>query len=442
MPKMARPSQRAGVVALIISVTDGAYRSVSSLQVRDTGACHQLCSPRTKLRACAPLHRVSGAGADAGERLYNGTVRLAIDARKLTDFGIGTYLCALLAELEERGGIDMSVVTRPGQENRIHQLAPSAKVITVSAGGYSFSEHVQMPAALWREGVDLVHIPHYVVPAFSPRPIVSTVHDVIQLFYPPGVRTSLSLFYLRVVMRSALRRSRVVITASRTSRRDLINLFSAEPSRLMVVPNGVDPSLAARPSNDEIEALKEFYGLHPPLVTVVANDKPHKNLDMVLRSYHRAVRHHRIPGQLVFVGGVEPSSRLAARAEHLGLSDRVRFLGRVPQTHLRALYHVAAVLLHISLYEGFGLPVLEAMGAGLPVVTSNIGAMRELGEDVARLVNPLDVDEVAAAVEQVLVDDPLRRRMIEAGRRRAERMTWERTVDKTVEAYRRALGED
>lgn len=379
--------------------------------------------------------------AITAKTLYNGSVRLAIDARKLTDFGIGTYLCALLAGLEERGGFDLSVVVRPGHEGRVAELAPSARTLAVAAGGYSLTEHLQMPAVLWREGVDLVHVPHYVVPAFSPRPIVSTVHDVIQLFYPPGKQSSLSRFYLRVVLRSALRRSRVVITVSRTSRRDLINLFSADPERLVVVPNGADPSLGARPSGDEIDALKEFYGLRSPLVLVVANDKPHKNLDMVLRAYHLAVRRHRIPGQLVFVGGVEPSSRLASRAECLGLADRVRFLGRVPQSHLWALYHVAAVLLHIALYEGFGLPLLEAMGTGLPVVTSNVGAMRELGEDVARLVNPLDVNEVAAAVEQVLVDDPLRQRMTDAGRRRAERMTWERTVDMTVEAYRRALGE-
>ncbi len=368
-------------------------------------------------------------------------VRLAIDARKLTDFGIGTYLCSLLRGLEERRDVEMSVVARPGHEGRVHELAPSARVLPVSAKGYSLAEHVQMPATLWRERVDVVHIPHYVVPALSPRPIVTTVHDVIQLYYPPEERAGLALFYLRVVLRSALRRSRVVITVSRTSRRDLINLFSADPGRLVVIPNGVDPELAIRPSSSEVEALKEFYGLQAPLVLVVANDKPHKNLDLVLRAYHLAVRRHRIPGQLVFVGGVEPSSRLAARAARLGLTDRVRFLGRVPQSHLRALYHVAAVLLHISLYEGFGLPVLEAMGAGLPVVTSNVGAMRELGEDAARLVNPLDVDEVASAVEQVLVDDPLRQRMVEAGRRRAERLTWERTVDKTVEAYRRALGE-
>ncbi len=368
-------------------------------------------------------------------------MHLAVDARKLTDFGIGTYLSSLLRGLDGRRDVELTVVVRPGHESRLRDLAPSAAVLTTSAGGYSLSEHVAMPTALFREGVDLVHIPHYVVPALSPGPVVTTVHDVIQLFYPPAERASLARWYLRVMLRSALRRSRVVITVSRASRRDLINLFAADPARLVVVQNGVDATLGVRPSAAEVDSLKEFYGLQAPLVLVVANDKPHKNLDVVLRAYHLAVRRHRVPGQLVFVGGLDPSSRLADRARRLGLTDRVRFLGRVPQSHLRALYHVAAVLLHIALYEGFGLPVLEAMAAGLPVVTSNVGAMRELGEDVARLVNPLDVDEVAAALEQVLVDDPLRQRMVEAGRRRAERMTWERMVDATVDTYRRALGE-
>jgi len=151
---------------------------------------------------------------------YNDTVRIAIDARKLTDFGIGTYLGFLLRGLEERRGIELSVVIRPGHEKRLRQLAPSARVLPVSAKGYSVTEHLQMPATLWREGVDLVHIPHYVVPGLLPRPIVTTVHDVIQLFYPPGDRTTLALLYLRLLLRSTLRRSRVVITVSRTSRRD------------------------------------------------------------------------------------------------------------------------------------------------------------------------------------------------------------------------------
>lgn len=199
--------------------------------------------------------------------------------------------------------------------------------------------------------------------------------------------------------------------------------------------------MAERPAREDLEHLKAHYGLRSPVVLVVANDKPHKNLDLVLRAYHLAVRMHRVPGQLVFLGGADAESRLRTRAERLGLGDRVRMLGRVPRAHLHALYHMAAVLLHVSLYEGFGLPVLEAMCVGLPVVTSNLGAMRELGEGSARLVNPLEVDEVAEALEKVLVDDALRRRMIDAGRRRAESLSWERTVDETVAVYRLALGE-
>jgi glycosyltransferase involved in cell wall biosynthesis len=270
---------------------------------------------------------------------------------------------------------------------------------------------------------------------------VVTVHDLIQLFYPPRGRHQLARFYLRLVLGSALRRSRRVISVSRSSRRDLVNLFGADPRRLVVVPNGVDPGLAERPDKETLDEIKSRFGLRSPLVVVVANDKPHKNLDLVLRAYHLAVRQHRIPGQLVFLGGADKESRLQVRAERYGLGDRVRLLGRVTRQDLYALYHVAAVQLHVSLYEGFGLPILEAMCAGVPVITSNLGAMRELGEGAARLVNPLEVDEIAAAIERVLVDDPLRRRMVEAGRRRAESLSWDRTVKETVAVYRLALGE-
>ncbi len=368
-------------------------------------------------------------------------MRLAIDGRKLTDFGIGTYLRALLRGLDGRPDLDLTVVARSGHEERVAELAGGARVITCSARGYGIAEHFQLPATLWRERIDLVHVPHYVVPRLLPKPVVVTIHDLIHLLYPPDHRPHLARLYLRFMVKTALRRARRVITVSRTSRRDLINLLGADPSRLVVVPNGVDAALANRPPKQDLESLKAHYGLRSPLILVVANDKPHKNLDLVLRAYHLAVRRHRIPGQLVFVGGVDAGSRLRVRAQRLGLDERVRFLGRIPRGHLHALYHVAAVLLHVSLYEGFGLPVLEAMCVGLPIVTSNLGAMRELGEGAARLVNPLEVDEVAEAVERVLVDDALRRRMVEAGHRRAENLSWGRTVEETVAVYRLALGE-
>jgi glycosyltransferase involved in cell wall biosynthesis len=374
---------------------------------------------------------------------YNGAMgmKLVLDGRKLTDFGIGTYLRALLRGLDKRADLDLTVLTRSGHEDRVATLAPSARIITTSAAGYGLAEHLQLPAALWRERVDLVHFPHYVVPRLVGKPTVVTIHDLIQLFYPPENQPHLARLYLRLMVGSALRRARRVITVSRSSRRDLVNLFSADRQRMVVVANGVDPSLAERPEKEALEKLKTRHGLRSPLILVVANDKPHKNLDLVLRAYHLAVREHRIPGQLVFLGGADAKSRLRVRAERLGLGDRVRLLGKVPRDDLHTLYHVAAALLHVSLYEGFGLPVLEAMCAGLPVVTSNLGAMRELGEGAARLVNPLEVDEVAEALERVLVDDPLRRRMIDAGRKKADTMGWDRTVEETVAVYRLALGE-
>jgi glycosyltransferase involved in cell wall biosynthesis len=367
-------------------------------------------------------------------------IRLALDARKLTDYGIGTYLCHLLAGLASHSELDLTVLARPGHEGRVAELAPDAKLVPVSARGYGLTEHVQLPAVLWRDRPDLVHIPHYVVPALAPGPLVANVHDVIQLFYPPRPRYQLAALYFRVVLRSTLRRTRRVITGSRTSRRDLVNLFRADPDRIDVIQNGADEGLAVRPEPAELETVKSHYDLRPPLTLVVSNDKPHKNLDVVLRAYHLAHRSRGLPGQLVMVGGVGSDHHLVRRAERLGLEGRIRCLGRVPSAHLCGLYHLSAVLLHIARYEGFGLPVLEAMRAGLPVVTSNLGAMREIGEGAARLVNPLDVSEVAETLERVVVDDPLRRRMIEAGTRRAEALTWERTVEGTLESYRKVLG--
>ncbi len=373
---------------------------------------------------------------------YNGAValRVGIDARKLTDFGIGTYLEGLVTALAARRDLRLFLLVREGHLERAWELAPGARVREVGASGYSVREMVEVGLALRGQRLDVVHFPHYVVPFAPPAPVVVTVHDVIQLLYPPRQRRHRALLYLRFMMRRALRRSRRVITVSRASRNDLVALFGGRRERIDVIPNGVDPGFFERPAQEKLEAVKERYGLRPPLVLVVGNDKPHKNVETALRAFHRAVRAHGLPGQMVVVGGFEPQGRLSAKAARLGLSRRVVFTGRVPGEDLLALYHLSAVLLHVALYEGFGLPILEAMAAGLPVVTSNVGAMRELGEGCARLVEPLDVFAIAEALERVLVDDPLRRRMIEAGRRKASEMTWAAAGEATVAAYRKAVG--
>jgi len=368
-------------------------------------------------------------------------LRVALDARKLTDFGIGAYVEALVRGLSRRRDVRLTLVVRPGHRERAAAMAREAEVVTLEAGGYTLRELVELPIALRRHPAHVVHLPHFVVPPLLPGATVVTVHDLIPLFYPPRPRRHLAMLYLRAMVRWALGRARRVITVSRTSRRDLVRFFGDPGDRLVVIPNGVDPALARRPPRAELSGLRERHGLRPPLILVVGNDKPHKNVETALRAFHLAVRRHRLPGQLVLVGGFPPGSDLERRAERMGLGGRVRCLGRLPTRELWGLYHLAAVLLHVALYEGFGLPILEAMAAGLPVIASNLGAMRELGEGAARLVHPLDVGEIAAALERVLVDDPLRQRMIAAGRRRAAELPWDRTVEATVAAYRAAAGE-
>ncbi len=367
-------------------------------------------------------------------------LKVGIDARKLTDFGIGTHIEGLVTRLAARRDLRLFLLVREEHAERARQLAPGATIRPVAAAGYTIRELFEVGLAFRGQELDVVHIPHYVLPVWLPAPAVVTIHDVIQLLYPPRDRRPGALLYLRHMMRRALRRARRVVTVSRTTRNDLLELFGGRSDRIEVIPNGVDEAFFERPPREVLERLRERYGLRPPVILVVANDKPHKNVDTALRAFHRAVRVHGIPGQLVFVGGFPPDGRLASIARHMGLGDRVAFTGRVPRDDLVGLYHMAALLLHVALYEGFGLPILEAMAAGVPVITSNLGAMRELGEGVATLVEPLDVFGIAATLERVLVDDPLRRRMIEAGRRRARDLSWDRAAEAMVAVFRKAAG--
>lgn len=368
-------------------------------------------------------------------------LKVGIDARKLTDFGIGTHIEGLVTALAARRDLKLSLVVREEHVQRAADLAPEARLRPVRAGGYTARELLEVSLAFRGQQLDVVHLPHYVVPFALPAPAVVTIHDIIQLLYPPRERRFRALLYLRLMVRRALKRARRIVTVSRSSRNDLVAIFGGRRDRIDVIPNGVDQIFFERPPKAFLEGIRERYGLRPPLVLAVGNDKPHKNAEAILQGFNRAVRFHGLPGQLVLVGGFPPGSRLGTAARRLGLADRVVLTGRIPKADLVGLYHLSSVLLHPALYEGFGLPILEAMAAGLPVVTSNLGAMRELGEGSARLVEPLDVLGIAATLERVLVDDPLRRRMIEAGRQKATEMTWERAAEATVAAYRRALGE-
>ncbi len=210
--------------------------------------------------------------------------------------------------------------------------------------------------------------------------------------------------------------------------------------KIEVVYNGVEERFRVRLSPDEIGRRLATFGIERPYLLFVGNPKPHKNLDNVVKAYARARRLANFDAPLVCVGNRTPGeSRIRQRAEQLGLADQVKLLGHVELEDLAALYQGAAVFLYPTLYEGFGLPVVEAMASGVPVITSNTSALREVANGYGHLVDPLDLDAIAQAIARCMTDPDHRVRLVERGRARAEAFRWERAAEQTLGIYLQAI---
>ncbi|MEL7060020.1 MAG: glycosyltransferase family 1 protein [Acidobacteriota bacterium] len=383
------------------------------------------------------------------------TRTIAIDARKVEDFGIGTYIRSLVRELAE---IDSTyrylLLVGPQGRDAFGDLPDNFETVPERAPVYSVREQVSVSFSLLRRRADLYHATHYVLPLLVPCRSIVTIHDIIHLLYPEFLPHRFAHVYAERMIRRSLMHGDRVITVSHNTRNDLKNWFGVDGSRIEVVYNGIDPlfrrasaSLSTtgdlpNPVQDDPETTHwlETFGLEPGYLLFVGNPKPHKNLDRVVQAYARAVERDRIEAPLVCVGDRTGTQRkVQMRADQLGITDRLVFLGHVPQEALPALYRSAALFLYPTLYEGFGLPVVEAMASNVPVLTSNTSALKEIAADYAHLVDPLDVDAMADGIVRCLRDDALRKRLRKAGRRRARDFTWRRAAEKTLALYERTL---
>jgi glycosyltransferase involved in cell wall biosynthesis len=364
--------------------------------------------------------------------------RLGIDARKLDDYGIGSYLQGLLREmalLDPPGGIVLLVAGE--SRDLLPEMPESWRIVEVDAPGYSIREQAAVVAAAMRARIDLLHVPHYVLPWLFPRRMVVTVHDIIHVLFPEFLRSSLAFVYARISIRAAVRRARRVITGSRTTADDLVRLFGASEKRLHVIPHGVHTEFLAAGDPVADEETRARLGITGPYLLHVGNHKPHKNAEGLLKAYQLLVHDGRGPAPLlVMVGGFAPGGELAARARAMGLGERVRCVGHVERTELAALFRGAVVFVYPTLYEGFGLPVLEAMACGVPVVAGDIPAIQEVAGDAVVRVNPRDVVDLAAAVRHLLGQADLQRRLGEHGRARALGFHWRQAAEATLDVYR------
>jgi glycosyltransferase involved in cell wall biosynthesis len=351
--------------------------------------------------------------------------------------GVGCYTARLMESLAGGAGgdvIDRIVVL----SNRDVGIADSRR-LEVYRGGRLGLRSVWMQAALprilGRLRPDLVHYTNYLAPLRGPTPYVVSIHDM-SLSLMPGCHTLKKRLLTSSLVPAVARRARLVLVPSESTRRDVLRLLGLDPARVRVIPYAAGSRF--RPSPQGAPRVLERYGVRPPYVLYVGTIEPRKNIPRALRAFARvagSLPEHRfvLVGQRGWKYG-----EVVREANRPPIAGRVIMPGYVPEEDLPALYAEATAFVYPSLYEGFGLPVVEAMACGTPVITSRTSSLGEIAGEAALLVEPLDEAGLADALSRVLSDGRLRERLVAAGRRRAAEFSWERTGRETAAAYREA----
>lgn len=374
-------------------------------------------------------------------------MRIAIDARKLWDGGIGTYLRGLL-DIFARGSPGHEFVSLVAPEDRgwaaragLDAVGAAGRSqvseVVVRAGKYSLAEHVVVARAARAACADLLHAPHYTLPMGWGGPSVVTIHDLIHVRHARLFRPGTGLL-AGALAGAAARRARIVLTGSTHSRDEIVELLRIPERKIRITPYGVSRGMRRRPV-DAVDAFRAARGLPDSYLLYVGARKRHKNVETLLRALGCLDERSRPP--LVFSGApFRPGDPLARLAREADAERAIHFAGPLASDEeLALLYSGAALYVQPSLDEGFGLPPLEAMACGVPVVSSPAGALRETLADAAVLVPPDRPDAWAETIRALLCDLTRRGELAQRGLEHARRYTWERTAAMTLEAYREAV---
>jgi glycosyltransferase involved in cell wall biosynthesis len=364
-------------------------------------------------------------------------MRVAIDTRKIHDFGIGTYIRNLLRQLARIDrDTEYILLCREADLGIAAQLGPNFRSVREPSPNYSLREQIHVPWILRRERPDVYHAPHYVLPPAVRCRSVVTIHDCIHLMFPQYLPNKAAYAYARASMWAAARRSDRILTVSEASKRDILSLFNVKPEKIVVVYNAIDEHFSTTPSEEHVARIRERYQLDHKFVLYVGNIKPHKNLVRLIEAFSELRRTHDDLKLLIIGDEISKLPALRRAVHRHKLHKHVRFLGYLKDDTLTVLYRLASVFVFPSLYEGFGLPPLEAMASGTPVVTSNVSSLPEVTGDAAVLVDPYDVDSIGNGIRRILDDPRLAEELRIKGLKRAREFSWERSVEKTQRVYR------
>jgi len=304
-----------------------------------------------------------------------------------------------------------------------------------------FWEQLVQPVALHRGKVDLLHALAFAGPLVTPCPFVVTIYDLSFFRYPEAFRPW-NRWYLSFFTALSARRARRVIAISENTKRDVVNVLGVSPDRVDVVYCGVDSDFRPLPAA-EVARFRGERALPDRFILFLGTLEPRKNVQKLVQAYgHWRVAESEVPKLVVAGGKGWYYDQIFAEVERLGLTGEVIFPGYVVQGELPLWYNAADLFVYPSRYEGFGLPVLEAMACGTPVVTTHVASLPEVAGDAALLVSPDDESQLLEAMRRALSDGSLRQEMVIKGLAHASDFSWARTAVQTLDTYDRALGRE
>jgi glycosyltransferase involved in cell wall biosynthesis len=361
-------------------------------------------------------------------------MRPILDARTVNDHypGIGRYTFELARALATLS--DLTLLVNPLQASQELDLSSlSAQCVAVPHSPRSLQQQWVVPAQIRRAHANVYHSPYYLMPYVPGLPTVVTAYDLIPLRFPEGFSAAQRAVY-GLTHQLAFRAAWKIISLCESARQSFMEQFHLPAHKIVVIPPGLGPEFAPRPA----EAVAAFRGqrrLPRDYVLTLGSNKPHKNLPRLVRAYAA------LPADAppLVIAGPEDARYSETRAAASPLGGRVLFLGRVPEAQLPLLYAGATIFVQPSLMEGFGLPVVEAMACGTPVVCSEAPGLVEAAGGAAILFDPRQPDAITQALSTALADSTLRTDLRARGLRRVQTLTWSRAAEATLKVYEEAL---
>src|SRR6202167_2531161 len=375
-------------------------------------------------------------------------VKIAIDIRRMTEFGVGTYIRNVVRTLGRLDRENKYLLIGPSSKvEEIGSLPPNFHAVPLHQLERSLKGWWEFRAVLRRLDCDLVHVPNiFSVPRALPCPYVMTVHDMLEHMSLGRQRNDLWRSVHFQLTRRVLRGAARLFVVSNVTKTEMEKLFGISPGRIDVVYNAIDERfLHGHASAADRELIAKRYQVTYPFLLYAGRVSAHKNVVRMIEAFSalkgELEKERAYPDlKLIIIGDdVSGNPDLRRTVVRSGVQNDVRFLGFVPIEVLRIFYDSAKIFVFPSLYEGFGLPPLEAMAHGTPVVTSNVSSLPEVVGNAAVLVHPENVFEIMRALHRVLVDQPLREKMKERSCRQATKFSWEKSVLRIMEVYREVL---